>query len=99
MQSTDADTAQTLTCSLILLRIDYCNSVLHGTPPNTIQKLQRAQNNEARVVSQASPRYHFCIIIITIIIIIITKRRRNFFALSESGGRDDASRLIHLLRV
>jgi len=40
------DLAQTLACSPILSRIDYCNSVLHGA----IQKLQRGQNNAARIV-------------------------------------------------
>ena len=50
------DLAQTLACSLILPRIDYCNSVLHGAPSGTIQKLQRVQNNAARIVLQVPRR-------------------------------------------
>ena len=41
---------------LILFMIDYCNAVLHGTPTGTIQKLQRVQNNAARIVLQAPRR-------------------------------------------
>jgi hypothetical protein len=48
--------AITLTCSMILSRLDYCNAVLHGAPIGTIQKLQRVQNTAARVVLQA-PRW------------------------------------------
>jgi len=52
------DLAQTLACSLILFRIDYCNAVLHDAPSGTIQKLQRVQNNAARVTLQAPRRSH-----------------------------------------
>ena len=52
------DLAHTLACSLILSRIDYCNAVLHGAPSGTIRKLQRVQNNTARIVHQAPRRSH-----------------------------------------
>jgi len=50
------DLAQTLACSLILSRTYYCKSVPYGAPPGTIQKLQRVQNNAARIVLQAPRR-------------------------------------------
>ena len=50
--------AQTLACSLILSRIDYCNAVLHGAPSYSIKKLQRVQNNAARIVLEAPRRFH-----------------------------------------
>jgi len=52
------DLAQTLACSLILFRIDYWNDVLRGAASGTIQKLQRVQNNAARVVLRAPRRSH-----------------------------------------
>jgi len=48
----------TLACSLILTRLDNCNSVMYGAPASSIQVLQRVQNNAARIVLQAPRRYH-----------------------------------------
>ena len=50
--------AQTLACSLILSRIDYCNAVLHGAPSYSIKKLQRVQSNAARIVLEAPRQSH-----------------------------------------
>ena len=50
--------AVTLACSLILTRLDYCNSVLYGAPASSIQVLQRVQNNAARIVFQAPRQSH-----------------------------------------
>jgi len=37
-------TAQTLACSLILSRLDYCNAVLYGCWAGAVGRLQRVQN-------------------------------------------------------
>jgi len=50
--------AQTLACSMILSRIDYCNAVLHGAPSYSTKKLQREQNNASRIVLEAPRRSH-----------------------------------------
>jgi hypothetical protein len=42
--------AQTLACSIVGSRLDYCKSVLYGAPKSSIAKLQRVQNTLARVV-------------------------------------------------
>ena len=36
--------------SFVLSRLDYCNSLLAGLPENSLDRLQRVQNNAARLV-------------------------------------------------
>jgi len=50
------DLAQTLACSLILSRIDYCNALLHGAPAATIHRLRWMQKNVTWIVLQAAKR-------------------------------------------
>jgi len=53
------DVAQIVACSIVTSRLDYCNAVLSGAPAATFDKLQRAQNNLARVVcTDARPLLH-----------------------------------------
>ena len=55
-QLLSTELAVTLACSLILTRLDCCNSLLYGAPVGNIQIQQRAQNNAARIVVLQSPR-------------------------------------------
>ena len=50
--------AKTLATSLIMSRLDYCNSLLQGLPVTDIQKLQRVQNTLARVVMRRPRMTH-----------------------------------------
>lgn len=52
--STDA--CKTVVCSTILSRIDYCNSILYNCPTYLLDKLQRIQNNAARLIVRI-PKY------------------------------------------
>ena len=49
-QCLTSDVAKTLVSSMIMSKIDYCNSLLAGVSVDKIKKLQIAQNNAARLV-------------------------------------------------
>ena len=54
---TEKNTVQ-LVCSFVLSRLDYCNATLAGLPATHIARLQRIQNNAARLVLEKSKRQH-----------------------------------------
>ena len=43
----DKTVANTMACSIVSTRLDYCNSLLYGTSVSNIQRLQRVQNTLA----------------------------------------------------
>jgi len=56
--SLSLNTATILGNALVHSKLDYCNSLLFGLPKCSINRLQKAQNTLARVVSGASYRDH-----------------------------------------
>ena len=51
------DALKTLISAFVLSRIDYCNSLLAGCPKQLIHKLQKVQNNAARLVCRTLITY------------------------------------------
>ena len=54
----DKTVANTVACSIVTSRLDYCNSLLYNTSAANIKKLQRVQNSLARVVAGTKRRDH-----------------------------------------
>ena len=52
------DATKTLITSLVISRLDYCNSLLVGIPQHLLDKLQRIMNCAARVIFRLSRRDH-----------------------------------------
>ena len=50
------DALKTLISAFVLSRIDYCNSLLAGCPKQLIHKLQKVQNNVARLICR-TPKF------------------------------------------
>ena len=52
------EATKTLVCSFVLSRLDYCNSLLSGCPHYLLHRMQRVQNNAARLVLKARKSDH-----------------------------------------
>ena len=55
-RSLPRDIANTIACSIMGSRVDYCNSLLYNAQNTALQKLQRVQNNFARSVCVVNRR-------------------------------------------
>ena len=56
------DVALTVSCSIVVAKLNYCNALVHGALAATFDKLQQAQSNLARVACQcnsATTPHHF----------------------------------------
>ena len=65
---------QTLVCSLVLSRLDCCNSSLSGCPQYLLDKLQKVQNAAARLVCKAKKSDHIHPILQTLHWLPVTHR-------------------------
>ena len=55
-KNVDYSTANTIACSFVASRLDYCNSVLAGMSDYNVQRLQRVQNSVAKIVKMYQNR-------------------------------------------
>ena len=60
-RSLTGDVTNTIACSIVHSRLDYCNSLLYGASKKSPDRLQRVQNKLARVVHNIDPRQHHSI--------------------------------------
>ena len=52
------DVTKKLLCAFVLSRLDYCNLLLAGCPKYLLSKLQKVQNNAARLISRTTRSAH-----------------------------------------
>ena len=52
------DSCATLVHAVISSKLDYCNALLYGLPDTQLQRLQRAQNTAARIVTKTRKSDH-----------------------------------------
>ncbi len=52
------EATKTLVCSFVLSRLDYCNSLLAGCDQSLLSRLQKVQNNAARLILRRSRSTH-----------------------------------------
>ena len=56
------DAAAQLIHALISSRLDFCNSILYNLPNNKIERLQKIQNQAARILTRSPRRNHISLL-------------------------------------
>jgi len=54
----DAATAKQLIHAVVITHLDYCNAIFHGLSATLTNRLQRIQNNAARLILRVGRREH-----------------------------------------
>ena len=52
------DATKPLLCAFVLSKLEYCNSLLSGSPKHLLDKVQKLQNSAARLVFKALKHEH-----------------------------------------
>ncbi|KAK2174588.1 hypothetical protein NP493_790g00006 [Ridgeia piscesae] len=56
------EAAKSTVTGLVTSRLDYCNSLLHTIPLSQTARLQRVQNNAARIITRTSKHDHITVL-------------------------------------
>ncbi|WP_419588792.1 hypothetical protein, partial [Thiolapillus sp.] len=94
------DALKTLISAFVLSRIDYCNSLLAGCPKQLIHKLQKVQNNAARLICRTPKFDHISPVLHTLHWLPVEQRieYKLLFLAFKSVNNDGPSYLSDLLK-
>ena len=71
-------TTERLIHGFVSLKLDYCNSILHGLPSYELEKLQRLQNTAAKLTVRAKKSVWLITLILKSLHCLPSKERINF---------------------
>ena len=60
------NTTKTLISAFVLPKLDYCNSILYGSPMYMLERLQKVQNSAARLIFQCREQNHISPILMSL---------------------------------
>ena len=94
------DALKTLIFAFVLSRIDFCNSLLAGCPKQIIHKLQKVQNNAARLICRTPKSDHISPVLHTLHLLPVEQRIEYKLLLLafKSVNNDGPSYLSDLLK-